>query len=119
MAYPALISSVAAVVARERTVRWTLVLGATGFAAFTMFWTALTFLISAQPFNYQICRRPCAASRGEAANGWTFWRNEISGETLGAVRDRFRPPDRRIAPGSNAATSRSRSTLVSRGWSPP
>jgi predicted MFS family arabinose efflux permease len=54
MAYPALIASVAAVVARERTVRWTLVLGATGFAAFTMFWTALTFLLSGPPFNYPV-----------------------------------------------------------------
>jgi MFS family permease len=36
MSYPALIASVAAVVARERTVRWTPVLGATGFAAFTL-----------------------------------------------------------------------------------
>jgi predicted MFS family arabinose efflux permease len=52
--YPALIASVAAVVARERTVRWTLVLGATGFAAFTMFWTALTFLLSAPPFSYPV-----------------------------------------------------------------
>ena len=24
-------------------------------------------------------------------NGWTFWRVEVTGETLGAVRDRFRP----------------------------
>lgn len=54
LAYPALIASVAAVVRRERTVRWTLVLGATGFAAFTMFWTALTFLLSAPPFDYPV-----------------------------------------------------------------
>jgi predicted MFS family arabinose efflux permease len=54
MAYPALIASVATVVVRERTVRWTLVIGATGFAAFTMFWTALTFLLSAPPFNYAV-----------------------------------------------------------------
>ena len=54
MAYPALIASVAQVIARERTVRWTLVLGATGFAAFTMFWTALTFLLSGPPFDYPV-----------------------------------------------------------------
>jgi predicted MFS family arabinose efflux permease len=54
MAYPALIASVWAVVARERTVRWTLVLGATGFAAFTLFWTSLTFLLSAPPFEYPV-----------------------------------------------------------------
>jgi predicted MFS family arabinose efflux permease len=35
-------------------VRWTLVLGATAFAAFTMFWTALTFLLSAPPFGYSV-----------------------------------------------------------------
>jgi predicted MFS family arabinose efflux permease len=54
MRYPALLASVAAVVARERTVRWTLVLAATGFAMFTMFWTALTFLLSGPPFHYPV-----------------------------------------------------------------
>jgi predicted MFS family arabinose efflux permease len=54
MPYPALIASVGAVVRRERTVRWTLVLAATGFAAFTMFWTALTFLLSGPPFEYPV-----------------------------------------------------------------
>jgi predicted MFS family arabinose efflux permease len=52
MGYRTLIGSVFIVVARERTVRWTLALGATVFAAFTMFWTALTFLLSAPPFGY-------------------------------------------------------------------
>jgi predicted MFS family arabinose efflux permease len=52
--YPALIASVGAAVARERALRWTLVLGATGFAAFTMFWTALTFQLSAPPFSYPV-----------------------------------------------------------------
>ena len=54
LAYPALIGSVFRVVARERTVRWTLVLAALGFAAFTMFWTALTFLLSGPPFGYPV-----------------------------------------------------------------
>lgn len=54
MAYPALIVSVGAVVRRVRTVRWTLVLGATAFGMFTMFWTALTFLLSAPPFSYSV-----------------------------------------------------------------
>jgi len=55
--YPALIASVWTVVRTERTertVRWTLVLGATAFAVFTMFWTALTFLLSAAPFDYSV-----------------------------------------------------------------
>src|SRR5919202_4400712 len=54
MPYPALIASVGAVVARERTVRWTLVLAATGFAMFTMFWTSLTILLSGPPFDYPV-----------------------------------------------------------------
>lgn len=52
--YPVLIASVFTVVARERTVRWTLVLGSIGFAAFTMFWTALTFHLSSPPFAYSV-----------------------------------------------------------------
>lgn len=54
MSYPALIASVGTVVRRERTVRWTLALGATAFGAFTMFWTSLTFLLSAPPFGYSV-----------------------------------------------------------------
>lgn len=54
MPYHRLIASVATVVVRERTVRWTLVLGATGFATFTLFWTALTFLLSGPPFHYPV-----------------------------------------------------------------
>ncbi|WMF04537.1 MFS transporter [Micromonospora robiginosa] len=52
MAYPRLVASVGAVVVRERAVRWTLVLAATGFATFSLFWTALTFLLSGPPFRY-------------------------------------------------------------------
>ena len=47
-----LLASVGAVVMRERAARWTLVLAATGFAAFSLFWTALTFLLSGPPFRY-------------------------------------------------------------------
>nr|WP_284289313.1 MFS transporter [Angustibacter aerolatus] len=52
MAYPALIASVGRVIASERIVRWSLVLGAIQFGLFTMFWTALTFLLSDDPFDY-------------------------------------------------------------------
>jgi predicted MFS family arabinose efflux permease len=52
MRYPALIASVATVVRRERTLRWTLALSALSFGLFTMFWTGLTFLLSAAPFDY-------------------------------------------------------------------
>ncbi|MEU4482551.1 MFS transporter [Micromonospora sp. NPDC023966] len=54
MPYAQLIASVGAVVMRERAARWTLVLAATGFAAFSLFWTALTFLLSGPPFRYPV-----------------------------------------------------------------
>ncbi|WP_258374771.1 MFS transporter [Curtobacterium sp. MCPF17_001] len=50
--YPRLIGSVFRAVAHHRSVQVTLVLGASAFAVFTMFWTALTFLLSAAPFGY-------------------------------------------------------------------
>jgi predicted MFS family arabinose efflux permease len=50
--YPALLASVGTVLGQQRTVRWSLALGAIQFGVFTMFWTALTFLLSAPPFNY-------------------------------------------------------------------
>lgn len=52
--YPRLILSVGEAVRQERTVRWTLVLGATAFAVFTLFWTALTFLLSSPPYSYPV-----------------------------------------------------------------
>jgi predicted MFS family arabinose efflux permease len=52
--YPALLASVLGIVRRERVVRWSLVLGGAAFAVFTMFWTALTFLLSAPPFSYPV-----------------------------------------------------------------
>jgi predicted MFS family arabinose efflux permease len=54
MRYPALIGSVFSIVRRERTARWNLVLGGTAFAVFTMFWTSLTFLLSAPPFSFSV-----------------------------------------------------------------
>jgi predicted MFS family arabinose efflux permease len=52
VAYRTLISAVFIVAVRERTVRWTVALGAVAFSAFTMFWTALTLLLSGPPFGY-------------------------------------------------------------------
>jgi predicted MFS family arabinose efflux permease len=52
--YGTLLRSVLATVVRERAVRWTLAIGATGFAVFTMFWTALTFLLSSPPYGYPV-----------------------------------------------------------------
>ncbi|WP_230688802.1 MFS transporter [Micromonospora sp. WMMC415] len=54
MPYPQLIASVGEVVMRERAARWTLALAATGFAVFSLFWTALTFLLSGPPFRYPV-----------------------------------------------------------------
>jgi predicted MFS family arabinose efflux permease len=48
--YPALLFSVFGLIAREATLRITMVLGAIGFAVFTMFWTAVTFLLSGPPY---------------------------------------------------------------------
>lgn len=50
--YPTLIGSVFRAVAAHRAVRVTLVISSAVFAVFTMFWTALTFLLSAEPFGY-------------------------------------------------------------------
>ena len=54
MSYPALFASIGSIIRRERVVRWILVLSAISFALFTMFWTALTFLLSGAPFNYSV-----------------------------------------------------------------
>ena len=52
--YPELLKSVGAVVLKERAVRWTLALSSAGFAAFTLFWTALTFLLAGAPFHFPV-----------------------------------------------------------------
>lgn len=54
MRYPALIGSVFAIVKREKAVQWSLILGGTSFGVFTLFWTALTFLLSTPPFNFTV-----------------------------------------------------------------
>jgi len=52
--YPALLASVGTVIRRHRAVRWSLLLSAMQFAVFLMFWTSLTFLLSAPPFAYPV-----------------------------------------------------------------
>ncbi|MDH6221078.1 MFS transporter [Streptomyces pseudovenezuelae] len=54
--YPALLKSVLTTVRRHRAVQVTLVLGAITMMVFTLFWTALTFLLSAAPFHYSATR---------------------------------------------------------------
>jgi predicted MFS family arabinose efflux permease len=54
LGYGQLLASVVAAVRRQQAVRWTLVLGATAFGVFTMFWTALTFLLAGPPHHYSV-----------------------------------------------------------------
>lgn len=52
VAYPQLILSVFRAVRTHRTVQVTLVISSSVFAVFTMFWTALTFLLSSDPYDF-------------------------------------------------------------------
>ena len=52
--YLRLLSSVIGVVRQHHVVRVTLLLGASAFAVFTMFWTGLTFLLSTTPFSFSL-----------------------------------------------------------------
>jgi len=52
--YRSLLASVFFAVGRHRAVQATLALGASAFCVFTMFWTGLTFLLSAPPFGYPL-----------------------------------------------------------------
>ncbi|ROP72561.1 MFS transporter [Curtobacterium sp. PhB115] len=50
--YPRLIASVFRAIRQHRTVQVTLVISSSVFAVFTMFWTALTFLLSGDPYDF-------------------------------------------------------------------
>jgi predicted MFS family arabinose efflux permease len=50
--YPQLILSVFRAVRTHRTVQVTLLISSSVFAVFTMFWTALTFLLSSDPYDF-------------------------------------------------------------------
>jgi predicted MFS family arabinose efflux permease len=52
VSYKVLLRSIATIIRREPLLRVVMVFGAIGFATFTMFWTALTFLLSGPPYNY-------------------------------------------------------------------
>lgn len=52
--YRALLTSVFSALHQHPAARWTIVLGACGFGVFTLFWTALTFLLSAPPFSFSV-----------------------------------------------------------------
>lgn len=52
--YSQLLGSVFTVVRQHRVVQVTMLISGTMFAVFTMFWTGLTFLLSAPPFSYSV-----------------------------------------------------------------
>jgi predicted MFS family arabinose efflux permease len=54
--YVKLLGSVFTAVREHRAVQVTLVLGASVFSVFTLFWTGLTFLLSAPPFSYSVTK---------------------------------------------------------------
>lgn len=54
--YGRLLGSVFTTVREHRTVQVNLVISAAAFSVFTMFWTALTFVLSAPPFSYSTSR---------------------------------------------------------------
>jgi predicted MFS family arabinose efflux permease len=54
ISYGALLTSIAGEIRGQRIVRWSLLLGAAQFGLFTMFWTALTFYLSADPYDYSV-----------------------------------------------------------------
>jgi predicted MFS family arabinose efflux permease len=54
--YAALLTSVAGAVRQHRAAKVTLLIGACAFSVFTMFWTAVTFLLSGAPFNYSVAQ---------------------------------------------------------------
>ncbi|WP_348630168.1 MFS transporter [Rhizobium sp. CIAT894] len=56
VAYRKLILSVFQIVGRYRTVQVTLLIGALAFSVFTLFWTGLTFLLSAPPHSYSVAQ---------------------------------------------------------------
>lgn len=52
LTYPGLLASVWGLVREEPLLRRRMVYGAMGFAAFSVFWTALAFLLANPPYNY-------------------------------------------------------------------
>ena len=54
--YPRLLRSVFSTVAGHRAAPPTLLISATGFAVFSLFWTSLTYLLTAPPFDYSVTR---------------------------------------------------------------
>jgi predicted MFS family arabinose efflux permease len=52
LSYPRLLASTWSLVVAEPVLRWRMALGATGFAAFSVLWTSIAFLLSGAPYRY-------------------------------------------------------------------
>lgn len=78
--YLRLLGSVFTTVARYRAVAPTLLISAAGFAVFSMFWTALTYLLSAPPFSYSVTQIGLVGLAGLAG--------ALAARRAGALNDR-------------------------------
>ena len=52
LSYPGILASVLTIFASEPVLRWRSMFGLLSFAAFSVLWTSLAFLLSAPPYNY-------------------------------------------------------------------
>lgn len=78
--YLRLLGSVFTAVTRHRAVPATLLITGANFAVFSMFWTALTFLLTAQPFGYSTTQIGLMGLAGLAG--------AIAGRRAGVMHDR-------------------------------
>ena len=104
-AYPALLRSVLTLVREERVLRLRMAYGAVGMLSFTLLWTGLTLVLSADPFDYgeatiglfglaglagalaaQGAGRLADRGRGRAGTGF-FWSIALLGWGLAALLD--------------------------------
>src|ERR1700722_6865879 len=56
VSYPKLLLSVLTTVKQHRRAQITVVIAALGFSVFSIFWTAITFLLSAPPFSFSVAQ---------------------------------------------------------------
>jgi predicted MFS family arabinose efflux permease len=80
VAYGTLLRSVFSTVRTHRSVQVTLVISSTVFCVFTMFWTALTFLLGGAPFSY--------SARGIGLVGLVGLAGAIAAQRAGRLHDR-------------------------------
>lgn len=64
LSYPDLLKSILQAVGQHRAIQITLAITAFTFSVFTMFWTGLTFLLSAPPFSYSLTQIGMAGLMG-------------------------------------------------------